>query len=273
MEMHCNNILRKIAKSRDDGSFCDLEIVCDKRRFNAHRIVEGTNSIFEIQKYSSVLVERMLDYMYTGTYDELPSKAPAKEGQESSQKAAKLDPAAHVMLHAQMRELGDIYMVEGLSQHACEKLETLLAFETTRNLLVDIVPEVYAFESSTIIRKIIVQSLRKKLDPPPLETDIAETMAEMARVVPELGATCSCPIVPRLTMDTSLLTLAVAVYRPPPLQKRHGVHFRPPIALAHCRHSANVVGILAARYYLHASRKRRRVIEETRHVSLTFMYL
>ncbi|KAG6247680.1 hypothetical protein E4U44_008732 [Claviceps purpurea] len=188
MEMHCNNILRKIAKSRDDGSFCDLEIVCDKRRFNAHRIVEGTNSIFEIQKYSSVLVERMLDYMYTGTYDELPSKAPAKEGQESSQKAAKLDPAAHVMLHAQMRELGDIYMVEGLSQHACEKLETLLAFETTRNLLVDIVPEVYAFESSTIIRKIIVQSLRKKLDPPPLETDIAETMAEMARVVPEFGS-------------------------------------------------------------------------------------
>ncbi|KAG6170510.1 hypothetical protein E4U27_007366 [Claviceps purpurea] len=188
MEMHCNNILRKIAKSRDDGSFCDLEIVCDKRRFNAHRIVEGTNSIFEIQKYSSVLVERMLDYMYTGTYDELPSKAPAKEGQESSQKAAKLDPAAHVMLHAQMRELGDIYMVEGLSQHACEKLETLLASETTRNLLVDIVPEVYAFESSTIIRKIIVQSLRKKLDPPPLETDIAETMAEMARVVPEFGS-------------------------------------------------------------------------------------
>ncbi|KAG6148286.1 hypothetical protein E4U28_004696 [Claviceps purpurea] len=80
-------------------------------------------------------------------------------------------------------------MVEGLSQHAKE-FETLLAPETTRNLLVDIVPEVYAlkFDSSTIIRKIIVQSLRKKLHPPPLVTEIVETMAEVARVVPEFGS-------------------------------------------------------------------------------------
>ncbi|KAG6124762.1 hypothetical protein E4U12_007908 [Claviceps purpurea] len=187
MEMHCNNVLRKIAKSRDDGSFCDLEIVCDKRRFNAHCIVEGTISVYEIKESSSVLVERMLDYMYTGTYDELPSKAPAKEGQELSEKAAKLGPAAHVMLHAKMMELGDFYMVEGLSQHASEKFETLLAPETPRNLLVDIVPEVYAFESSTTMRKIIVQSLRKKLDPPPLETDLAETMAEVATAVPRFA--------------------------------------------------------------------------------------
>ncbi|KAG6315208.1 hypothetical protein E4U44_001473 [Claviceps purpurea] len=198
MEMYCSNILKKIAKSRDDGSFCDLQIVCGKRRFNAHRNVhsrrsrtlkEGTSSVYEIKESSSVLVERMLDYMYTGTYDELPSKATAKEGEASPQKAAKLSPAAHVMLHAKMTELGDVYMVEGLGEYASKKFETLLASETTRNLLLDIVPEVYAlkFDSSTIIREIIVHSLRKKLHPPPLATDIVETMAELAIVVPDFS--------------------------------------------------------------------------------------
>ncbi|KAG6067761.1 hypothetical protein E4U32_002930 [Claviceps aff. humidiphila group G2b] len=131
----------------------------------------------------------MLDYMYTGTYDELPSKAPAKEGEEPTQKAAKVSPAAHVMLHAKMMELGDIYMVEGLSQHASEKFKTLLAPETTRNIVVDIVPEVWAlkFDSSTKIREIVVHSLRKKLHPPPLATDIVETFTEALRVVPEFG--------------------------------------------------------------------------------------
>ncbi|KAG6100824.1 hypothetical protein E4U14_006970 [Claviceps sp. LM454 group G7] len=118
----------------------------------------------------------MLDYIYRDTYDELPSKAPAKEGQESYEKAAKLGTAAHVMLHAKMMELGDIYMIEGLGDHASKKFETLLASETTRNLVVNVVPEVYAmnFHSSTIIRNMIVQSLRKKLHPPPLETDLVE---------------------------------------------------------------------------------------------------
>ncbi|KAG6104473.1 hypothetical protein E4U13_008375 [Claviceps humidiphila] len=204
--MHGNKILRKIAKSRDDESLCDLQIVCGKRRFNAHRYVvalnssvikkaclepckEGTSSVYEIKNFSSVLVERMLDYMYTGTYDELPSKSPAKEGEEPTQKAAKLSPAAHVMLHAKMMELGDTYKVEGLSQHASERFETLIAPETTRNLVVDIVPKVYAlkFPSSTKIREIVVLSLMEKNYPPPLKTDIVEMMAEAARVVPQFG--------------------------------------------------------------------------------------
>ncbi|KAG6104472.1 hypothetical protein E4U13_008374 [Claviceps humidiphila] len=139
---------------------------------------------------SSVLAERMLDLMYAGTCDELPSKAPAKEGEESPQKAAKVSPAAHVMLRAKMMELGDIYMVEGLSERASKKLETLLAPETTRNLLVDMVLGFFAlkFGSSTIIQEIIVHSLRKKLHPPPLATDIVETMAEVAKVGPGFGS-------------------------------------------------------------------------------------
>ncbi|KAG6072243.1 hypothetical protein E4U33_003316 [Claviceps sp. LM78 group G4] len=206
METDRDDILRKLAKSRNDKSWCDLQIVCGKRRFNAHRIVvclsssviekacprpwkEGTRTVYEIKGFSSALVERMLDYIYTRTYDELPSKATAKEGEESPHKAAKLSPAAHVMLHAKMMELGDIYMVAGLSRHASKKFETLLARETTRTLLVDIVPAVYAlkFDSSTTIREIILHSLRKKLYPPPLATDIVETMAEVLRVVPEFS--------------------------------------------------------------------------------------
>ncbi|KAG6042665.1 hypothetical protein E4U17_001283 [Claviceps sp. LM77 group G4] len=201
METHwrLSNLWSKIVKDRDDGLYCDLEIVCDQRCFNAHRIVlafpplthplVGTSSVYEIKDSSSVLVERLLDYIYTGTYDELPYKALAKEGQGSYGEAAKLGPAAHVMLHAKMMELGDTYMIEGLSDHASKKFETLLAPETTRNLIADIVPEVYAmnFDSSTIIRKMTVQSLRKKLPPPPLETDLVETIDHVLSVAPEFS--------------------------------------------------------------------------------------
>ncbi|KAG6103789.1 hypothetical protein E4U13_000380, partial [Claviceps humidiphila] len=184
----------------------------------------------------------MLDYIEPrGTYDELPSEAPAKEGQESYEKAAKLGTAAHVMLHAKMMELGDIYMIEGLSDHASKKFKTLLAPEPTRNFVVNVVPEVYAmnFDSSTIIRKMIVQSLRKKLHPPPLETDLVETMAEVARVVPEFAL----DMVLSYSIATRPITAWTTTWMMPHTSLR----------------------IFAARYQLRASRKRRRVIEEIRH--------
>ncbi|KAG5970526.1 hypothetical protein E4U56_007585 [Claviceps arundinis] len=92
------------------------------------------------------------------------------------------------MLRAKMMELGDIFMVEGLSERASKKLETPLAPEPTRNLVVDMVRlEIRFVLDSSIIQKIIVHSLRKKLHPPPLATDIVETMAEVVRVGPEFG--------------------------------------------------------------------------------------
>ncbi|KAG5994788.1 hypothetical protein E4U52_000740, partial [Claviceps spartinae] len=126
---------------------------------------EGTGSVYEIKESSSLLVE-------------------------SPQKAAELNPAAHVMLHVKMMELGDIYMVEGLSEPASKKLEDA---SRTRDQ-----GKSYCRHRSRILcleirfvhnhSEIMVHRQSKRLHPPPLATDIVETMAEVARVVLEFGS-------------------------------------------------------------------------------------
>ncbi|KAG6067757.1 hypothetical protein E4U32_002926 [Claviceps aff. humidiphila group G2b] len=185
--MHSEKVLGAIEKDRRDGTFCDLDIVCGETRFHAHRVVEGASGEFEIKESSDALVRRMLDYIYTGNYDDLPSNHPKQDGKRSSPKVAKLGPAPHVLLHAKMMELGDMYLVDGLGLFANERFGVFLKSETTRNILVDIVPEVYAmeFKSCRLIRKILIDCMRKRLARRPFPAEAEEPFEDATRDVPE----------------------------------------------------------------------------------------
>ncbi|KAG5988456.1 hypothetical protein E4U52_006576 [Claviceps spartinae] len=185
--MHSEKVLRAMAKDRRDGTFCDLDIVCGETRFHAHRVVEGACGEFEIKESSDVLVKRMLDCIYTGNYDDLPSNTPTQDGKKSSTKVAKLGPAPQVLLHAKMMDLGDMYLVDGLGLFANERFGVLLKSETTRNILVDIVPEVYAmeFKSCRLIRKTLVDSMRRRLASRPLSAEVEGSMEDATRDLPE----------------------------------------------------------------------------------------
>ncbi|KAG6042828.1 hypothetical protein E4U39_005387 [Claviceps sp. Clav50 group G5] len=223
--MHSEKVLRAVAKDRRDGTFCDLDIVCGETRFHVHRVFvcshspviqaaclgpwkvkslkrhpfgtpefpllthlqEGACGVFEIKESSDALVGRMLDYIYTGTYDDLPSNAPTQDGKRSSTKVAKLGPAPHVLLHAKMMELGDKYLVDGLGLFANERFGILLKSETTRNILVDIVPEVYAmeFKSCRLIRKALIDSMRRILAHRTLSAEVEGSLEDATRDVPE----------------------------------------------------------------------------------------
>ncbi|CCE31606.1 uncharacterized protein CPUR_05459 [Claviceps purpurea 20.1] len=203
-QKHSENVLKAIAKDRREKAFCDLEIVCGETRYQVHRVVvcsyssvirtaclgpwkEGTCGVYRIKDCPDVLVERMLDYIYTGDYDELSSKGPAEVGQEPPQKVAKLQSAPHTMLHAKMTKLGDMYLIEGLVQFATQRFMKLLTSETTKNILVDIIPEIYAFRSNSAngIRNGVVGFMRERLAQLPLAADVDGPMWDIMRDVPE----------------------------------------------------------------------------------------
>ncbi|KAG6197145.1 hypothetical protein E4U10_000285 [Claviceps purpurea] len=202
---HHESFVRKLVKDRDDGTFCDLEIDCGERRFRAHRNVvclhspviraaffgkwkkEPTCGVFEIKETSHILVRRMLDHIYTGDYDDFDSSILVQKDHLSPEDVAKLEIAGHVPLYAKMMELGDTYLVEGLSQLTSEKFTKHLTSLLTRTVIVDIIPIVYASNSgpSDAIRKSVIGDMREKLSRRPLAADIEELLKDVMRDVPQ----------------------------------------------------------------------------------------
>ncbi|KAG5987551.1 hypothetical protein E4U52_007452 [Claviceps spartinae] len=129
----------------------------------------------------------MLDYIYTGGYDDFGSNILAQKDHLSPQEVAQFDIAEYLTLHIKMMELGDRFMVEGLSRLTSEKFAKHLDSQTARDILVTIVPEVYALEidSSDTIRKVVIDCMRKKMSRLPLADDIEVSLANVAKNVPE----------------------------------------------------------------------------------------
>ncbi|KAG6110584.1 hypothetical protein E4U13_005309 [Claviceps humidiphila] len=148
---------------------------------------EAARGVFEIKETSHMLVRRMLDYIYTGDYDNFDSSILLRKDHLSPQEVAEFDIADYLTLHIKMMELGDMYMVEGLSQLTSEKFAKHLASQTARDILVTIVPEVYALknDSSDTIRKVVIDCMRQKMSRIPLADDVEEVLEDVAKNVPE----------------------------------------------------------------------------------------
>ncbi|KAG6067755.1 hypothetical protein E4U32_002924 [Claviceps aff. humidiphila group G2b] len=205
-QKHRENLARKVAKDRDDRASCDLEIVCGERRFPVHRTVvclyspviraaclgpwkEAALGVFEIKETSHVLVRRMLDYIYTGDYDRFDASTLAQKDRFSPQEVAKFDTADHITLHSKMMELGDMYMIEGLGQLTSDKFAEYLEHWTTRDILVTIIPKLYAleleFDSFHKIREIVTDCVRRKLAQVPWGDDIKELLRDTIIHLPQ----------------------------------------------------------------------------------------
>ncbi|KAG6280357.1 hypothetical protein E4U47_000638 [Claviceps purpurea] len=131
----------------------------------------------------------MLDYIYTGDYDRFDASTLAKKDHFSLQEVAKFDTADHITLHSKMMDLGDMYMIEGLSQLTSEKFAEHLENQTTRDILVTIIPKVYAleleFDSFNKIREIVTDCVRRKLAQVPWGDDIKESLRDTIIHLPQ----------------------------------------------------------------------------------------
>ncbi|KAG6197144.1 hypothetical protein E4U10_000284 [Claviceps purpurea] len=88
----------------------------------------------------------MIDYIYSGDYDDFDSTILVQKDNLSPQEAAEFDIADYLTLHINMMELGDMYMVEGLSELTSEKFAKHLVSQTARDILVIVIPRVYALK-------------------------------------------------------------------------------------------------------------------------------
>ncbi|KAG6137654.1 hypothetical protein E4U12_004805 [Claviceps purpurea] len=114
---------------------------------------KGASGVFEIKESSDTLVRRMLDYIYTGNYEELSLEVPAEDVRSSSTELAKPGPDP----------------------------------KTTRDVLVEIVPEVYAmeFKSCKLIRTTLIDFMRRRLMQRPLPAEVEESWEDATKNVPE----------------------------------------------------------------------------------------
>ncbi|KAG6311948.1 hypothetical protein E4U22_002244, partial [Claviceps purpurea] len=73
-----------------------------------------------------------------------------------------------------------MYLVHGLSVHASFRFAEVLRSETTKSILDNIIPEVFAldFESSKVLRKIIINNMRKRLALEPLAADVKKSLEQ-----------------------------------------------------------------------------------------------
>ncbi|KAG5990631.1 hypothetical protein E4U43_004228 [Claviceps pusilla] len=202
--MHSKKILNAVVKDRADGTFCDLDIVCDGVRFQAHRVIvcsqspiiraacagpwkEATSGTFEIKESSPVLIKRMLDFMYSGCYDQGSSGNAVEEDKRLSEELGQLGTACPMVLHARMMALADMYMVDGLGRVALEQVKKLVQQATTSYLLTDCIPEIYAltFGSCRSIRQTLIDSVRERTSQLPLDPDIKGRLDDVMQIVPE----------------------------------------------------------------------------------------
>lgn len=207
-----------------DGKFCDLNIVCDEVRFQAHRVIvclqspiiraacagpwkvkqqsrqsrvtrrrsrkslqEATSGTFEIKESSPVLIKRMLDFMYTGCYGQVSSGNAVEEDERLSEELDELGTTCPMVLHARMMALDVMYMVNGLGQVAMEKVKKLVQQATTSYLLTGCIPEIYAltFDSCGSIRQTVIDSVREKTSQLPLDPDTKGRLDDVMQIVPE----------------------------------------------------------------------------------------
>ncbi|RLL94481.1 hypothetical protein CFD26_103110 [Aspergillus turcosus] len=170
-------------------AYSDLSIICGDKVFPAHRIIicpqskyfedackakfEGEKGEIKINDRDETLVEKMLQFVYTGDY----TRDITPETQESvtlmhlfhivDAKEKKTAPviarASH--FHAQMYAQGDYFQIEGLKAKAKERFEKTFLNSSTKDSFAATVTEVYTStaEDDRGLRDIVVQLTRNNL--------------------------------------------------------------------------------------------------------------
>ncbi|KAG5932067.1 hypothetical protein E4U53_001499 [Claviceps sorghi] len=140
-----------------------------------------------MREVAPALVKRMLDYMYTGQYDEAGPGTAVEEDENLFGKLSQLGTAWPIVLHVHMMGLADMCMVDGLRQLATEKVKKLVENDITRSMVPKYLAEIYALtpRSGCIIREIAISSMRERLAKRHLEADITSQLEDAMKTVPD----------------------------------------------------------------------------------------
>ncbi|RMJ15470.1 hypothetical protein CDV36_004882 [Fusarium kuroshium] len=162
-----------ISNVRENGDFTDFGILCGDERIDVHRVVisgrspvlyractsrfsEATSRTYRIDDFPLAVVERMVEYMYTGNYS---------DPDESNTSGSDAEELPVLLLHTTMASLADKYDIEGLVALATKKYTEALKNDRDFEKFLDSVPEIYGMpaELSQPLRDAAVVFARREV--------------------------------------------------------------------------------------------------------------
>jgi speckle-type POZ protein len=192
LRSHCNN------RAREALRFVDYAFVCNEQDIPVHKVIVCSQSKafdaacngsfkkaaekFVISDYSLEVVQRMVDYLYTGDYetgDEFVSEVP-----EQKAEAAQLNA---LEIHAIMFAMADEYLIDGLQIVSANKYWTTLANERNLFTFFASISNIYTLTPShnRTLRDKAIQFVREKLPTEISSPEVKEAYEKVSKAIPE----------------------------------------------------------------------------------------
>lgn len=142
------------------------------------KIQEKQRGEYEIKDSSFLAVCKMVEFMYTGTYEPPPVE---------STSAGNI--SADLCFHARMVALADKYLVSALFEIASDNFATSVESESNPLALLGSVPDVYAVDTdgSLGLRKVLVKTLDETLAEVGRDTALKKAVEDVVEAVPSFS--------------------------------------------------------------------------------------
>ncbi|KAI8711510.1 BTB domain-containing protein [Fusarium sp. LHS14.1] len=159
-----------IANVRANGDFTDFAILCEEEKIDVHRVIisgkspvfyractsrfsEATSRTYRIDDFPLAVVERMVEYMYTGDYSSPDEDSTSEEN---------VNHVPVLSVHTTMASIADKYDIQGLVALATEKYANTLENDPDFEKFLDSVADIYCIpaEISQPLRDAAVEFAR-----------------------------------------------------------------------------------------------------------------
>ncbi|KAL6794297.1 hypothetical protein J3E68DRAFT_450918 [Trichoderma sp. SZMC 28012] len=176
--------------ARSSRSYCDLELVCgDGGSIPVHKIIVFSQSdviqetyhedwgheIYIIPEYGFEDLQRLVDYLYTGDYETMPSDSSEKQ-----------DKASELIAHGNLLGLAFEYGIPGLLHLSLEKSRAAIRDESETSALIECIPKVYesVIDSDRKMLKMMLDTIRERIGCIPLDFNASCILDSTMQEVP-----------------------------------------------------------------------------------------
>ncbi|KND89504.1 hypothetical protein TOPH_05785, partial [Tolypocladium ophioglossoides CBS 100239] len=172
MKQFGKETMKQLAKAQRAEEFTDYVLHCEGQRFPVHKVIICSHSkffrlvvtlpskeaseVYELQGEEFSMVQRMVDYFYTGTYDD--GSAEAETGEQ-------LEDLSTLSVHARMFALADKYLINGLGALSARNYTKALERKPDLCDFLGSLPDVYTLTPASVrgLRSRAVDFAREKL--------------------------------------------------------------------------------------------------------------
>ncbi|KAL5095573.1 hypothetical protein Trisim1_000343 [Trichoderma cf. simile WF8] len=182
-----------LCSAKSPKSYCDLELVCgDGGSIPVHKIIVFSQSnvieetyhedwgheIYIIPEYGFEDLQRLVDYLYTGDYETMPSDSSEKQ-----------DKASELIAHGNLLGLAFEYGIPGLLHLSLEKSRAAIRDETETSALIECIPKIYesVIDPDRKMFKMMLESIGERIGCIPLDLNTRYILNSAMQEVPNFA--------------------------------------------------------------------------------------